>query len=214
MKELKTIFVSIDPTTNKQLALERATAIAKQCPGSKLFAYVCIYSDTERDDEEALKHAEITRHKLWLEEIVAPVRADGIEIDIIIEWNKEWRYAIGPAADRAGSDLIVKSSHTRSPIQHRLMTTSDFALFKSASCTILTVRSEEQEMQGNVLVAVDCKRESMEYNKILDEALAHGRRASTVTRNGELHVVNAYSTQDEYVHVTDVVNRTGVVSYT
>ena len=31
MKELKTIFVSIDPTTNKQLALERAAAIAKKC---------------------------------------------------------------------------------------------------------------------------------------------------------------------------------------
>ena len=210
MKELKTIFVSIDPTTNKQLALERAAAIAKKCPGSKLFAYVCIYSNIETNDAEALKLAEITRHQLWLEEIIAPVRAGGVEIDIIMEWNEEWRYAIGPAAERAGSDLIVKSSRTRSPIQHRLMTTSDFALFKSASCTILTVRSEEQEMRGNVLVAVDCKRESAEYNEILDEALAHGRRSSTVTRNGELHVVNAYSTQDEYVHVTDVVNRTGV----
>lgn len=210
MKELNTIFVSIDPTTNKQIALDRAIAIAKKCVGSKLHAYVCIYSDIETDDVDALKQAEIARYKLWLEGIIAPLRSGGLDVNTIIEWNEDWHHAIGPAAERAGSDLIVKSSRPRTPIKHRLMTSSDFALFKSASCTILTVRSEDHEMTGNVLVAVDCKRESAGYNKILDEALAHGRRASTVTRNGELHVVNAYSTQDDYVHVTDVVKRTGV----
>jgi len=210
MRELSTIFVSIDPTTNKQLALDRAAAIAKKCAGSKLHAYVCIYSDIETDDQEALKQAEIDRYKLWMENIIAPLRTGGLEVNAIIDWSEDWHHAIGPAAERAGSDLIVKYSRPRTPLKHRLMTSSDFALFKSASCTILTVRSEEHEMAGNVLVAVDCKRESAEYNEILDEALAHGRRASTVTRNGELHVVNAYSTQDDYIHVTDVVKRTGV----
>jgi len=209
MNQLDNIFVAIDPTKNKQIALQRATAIARTV-NAKLHAYVCVFSDLETADPEALREAEIKRHELWLETILEPFRTDGQDIEAIIEWNEDWRHAIGPAAAKVNSDLIVKSSQPRHVIKNRLMTSSDFALFKSATCSILTVRSGTDSMAGNVLVAVDCKRESPEYSEILDDVLAHGNRASTVTRNGELHAVNAYTNQNEYVHVTDVVNRTGL----
>ena len=211
MKNLDNIFVIINPTRTVQRGLSRAAGIARTV-NAKLHAYVCVYSDLETNDPAALKQVETERYQMWLDRIVEPVRQQGIEIDTIVEWDRDWRHAAGAAARKLNADLIVKPSNPRTIIKNRLMTSSDFALFKSASCSVLVVKSDDTEMSGNVLMAVDCKRESEEYRGIMEEVLAHGVRASTVTRSGELHAVNSYSTQDEYVHVTDVVKRTGLAA--
>ena len=117
------IFVIIDPTTDKQYALHRAAKIAK-ITGAKIHAYLCISSRLETHDQEALRQTERSRYELWLNNILEPIRAEGLEVITQLDWKSDWRSAIGNAAYQAYSDLIVKPSRRRTAKERLMMTSS------------------------------------------------------------------------------------------
>lgn len=205
------IFVVIDPTTNKQRTLQRAARIAKKTD-AKIHAYLCIYSTKETEDQNALKEAELSRYEPWLESIVAPIRTEGIDISTQIDWTHDWRNALGAAAKQLNSDMIIKSSHKRSATKRMLMSSSDLALFETATCPVMLVKSEESVGHHRVLVAVDAKRQDERYNHIFNAVIEYGKDvvAAYENENSELHVVHAYPNPEDYVHVTDVEKRTGL----
>jgi universal stress protein E len=85
MTDLRKIFVVINPTTDNQHALIRGAAIARNA-GARIHAYAAVYSDHDTDDIEALRRVEIARHEMWLESVVAPLRAEGLEIETQVDW--------------------------------------------------------------------------------------------------------------------------------
>ena len=205
------IFVVIDPTINKQRTLQRAARIAKKT-NAKIHAYLCIYSTKEADDQNALKETELSRYEPWLENIVAPIRAEGIDVSTQIDWIHDWRNALGAAAKQLNSDMIIKSSHKRSATKRMLMSSSDLALFKTATCPVMLVKSEESAGHHRVLAAVDAKRQGERYNHIFNAVIEYGKdvAAAYEDENSELHIVHAYPDPEDYVHVTDVEKRTGL----
>ncbi|MFQ5661327.1 MAG: universal stress protein [Gammaproteobacteria bacterium] len=206
---LNNIFVVIDPTRQKQRALERAARIAR-VSGARIHAYLCIYSSMDTDAPEALREVEMSRYEPWLEEVVGPVRAAGFDVDIQMDWDRDWRNVLGPAARKANSDLIIKSSRRRSAAKRMLMSSSDLALFESAHCPVLLVKSEVNDDHHRFLIAVDISRDGKKYQRRFDAVLAYGRAAAASNDNGELHAVYAYPDPDDYMHVTDVEKRTGL----
>jgi universal stress protein E len=209
MTEINTIFAVIDPSTDKQYALQRAIRIAKVC-NARIHAYLCISSSLETHDPEALERVERTRYTLWLEKIVDEVKDEGIDINYEIDWNKDWRATLGLAASRANSDFIVKSSHRRSVSKSLLMTSSDQALLETAHCSVQLVSSDVVSDLHKVLIAVDTTRTDEKYQKIYNAVLEFGRTVASSNENGELHVVHAYSSSEDFQHVTDIARRVGV----
>jgi len=209
MHKLNKIFVVINPTTNNQLALTKATEIALRRK-AEIFAHLCIYSEIEADNAEELKEVEISRHRPWLENHLKIAKDQGVKVKYDIVWNKNWRNEIGKVAKKENADLIIKASN-RSPNARKLkMLTSDWALFENASCPVMLVNSATRST-GKLLLAVDINREDKKYKEILDLVIEHGQSV-TKARNAELHVVNAYVGQDDYVHVNDVAKRVGVAT--
>lgn len=204
---LNKIFAVIDPSTQNQRALIRAAKIAK-IANAKIHAYLCIHSHMDTDDIDILKETEIARQQLWLDKLIEPLRADGVDIETQIDWNENWRSILGTAAKNANCELIVKSSRPHSTAERLFMSTSDMALFKTADCPVLLVKTEDFKEERNVLMAVDGKRDDEKYKKIFDSVVEFGKASSASYEDSELHVVHAYSNQDEYVHVTDLENRT------
>ena len=129
------IFAVVDPTTQTQRALNRAVLGAKST-GASIHLYACIHSGMSADDPKELQRAESLRYRAWVEDIVKPIREQGIFVDVEIEWNEDWHAAIGPAATRADSDLIIKNSHRRSGSKRTLLSSSDWSLFRSAHCPV------------------------------------------------------------------------------
>jgi len=209
MHKLNKIFVIINPTTDNQYALVRAAEIAKRRKAD-IFAYLCIHSAIEADNPDELKEVEIARHKPWLEKHLQKVKDLGVKVKYEIVWEKDWRKEIGKAAKKQNADLIVKSSN-RNPNARKLkMLTSDWALFENASCPVMLVNAATDDT-GKLLMAVDINREDKKYEEILELVIEHGLSIAKA-RNAELHVVNAYVDQDDYVHVNDVAKRVGVPS--
>lgn len=211
VKMPENIFVIIDPTSEKQTALDRAVAIAKTYNG-RIHAYVGIYSRMETDDPEMLKRVETTRYRLWLEPYLEPIRAQGIEIKEHIDWTPDWRESMTDAAIRLESDLIVKPSSRNNPKSPIRMTSSDIALFQASRCPVHLVSDIERELTYKILAAVDPKRTNESYRRLYEYILEFGKKiaAAHADEGGEFHVVYAYSDSDDYMHVTDVARETGV----
>lgn len=209
MIDINNIFVVIDPTTDKQYALQRAMRIAKVVD-AKIHAYLCISPTREAHDPEALERVEMARYTPWLESVVEVARAEGLEVTTELETNSDWRHALGSAARRANSDFIVKSSHRRSKTRRLMMTSSDLALLATTSCPVQLVSSEVLEDLHKVLIAVDVKKEDEKYQSILDSIIAFGNAVAASNANGELHAVSAYSSSDDFRYVTDIAKRVGI----
>lgn len=209
MIKLKKIFVAINPASNDQYGLKRAAEIAKLSK-AEIAAHLCIYSGIEASDQEALKEAEISRYKPWLENLVKPIRDQGIKVRTEITWDKDWKKGLGNAAKSENPDMIVKASQKTQKSRKLQMLSSDWALFESATCPVLLVNSAV-ERTNKILMAIDINREDKKYQEIMDLVIEYANSAATATKS-ELHVVNSYLDQDDYVHVTDVAKRTGVPS--
>ena len=203
------IFVVLDPTTDKQPALDRAVRIAK-ITHANIHAYLCVYSGLETDSPDELRRVEISRYELWLEKVLERVQEHGIDISSQIDWDRDWRNALCQAARKANSDLIIKPSYGRSAAKRIMRTSSDLALFRSATCPILFVTSEVSNDTQKVLMTIDAYRKDKAYKRIFDAVIAYGKAAAASYDNGELHVVYAYSGSREFVHITDLAKRTGV----
>lgn len=209
MIEINTIFAVIDPSTDKQYALQRAIRIAKVCD-ARIHAYLCISPSLESHDPEALERVERSRYTLWLEKIIDEVKDEGIDINYELEWSEDWRTTLGPAAIRAKSDFIVKSSHRHSVSKRLLMTSSDQALLETAHCSVQFVSSDVVSDLHKVLIAVDTTRTDEKYQKIYNAVVEFGKTVASSHEQGELHVVHVYSSSDDFQHVTDVARHVGV----
>ena len=209
MIEINTIFAVIDPTTDKQYALQRAMRIARTAK-AKIHAYLCLSPTMETHDLDALERVERARYEPWLEKIVGEARAEGFDVEVELDWSNDWRSALGTAAIRAKSDFIVKSSRAHSATERLFMTSSDISLIETAHCSVQLVSSEVIEDLNRVLISVDTKREDEEYQAILDSVVAYGKSVAATNENGEVHAVYAYSGSDNFEHVTKIAKRLGI----
>ena len=209
MDKIKKIFVVINPTTNNQYALERASKIAKRRK-SEIIAHLCIYSDQETSDINDLKEVEFERYKAWLEKHLKPIRKMGIKVGSEIAWDEDWQAELGKAAKRVKPDLIVKASR-RGPSPRKLkLLSSDWALFNSAVCPVMLVNADVKST-GKIRAASDINRNDKKYQKLMELVLDRSRSIAE-SRNAALHVVNAYIDQNDYVHVSDVAKKAGIPS--
>ena len=170
MDEINKIFTVIDPTTKNQRALNRAVLGAKST-GARIHAYLCIAFNMDTDHFHDFIEAETSKYQAWIDDLIEPIRADGIDIDVEIERHDDWHSAMGPATTRSGCDLIIKNAHQRSESTTTSLSSSDWSLFRSAPCPVMIAKSERSSGSGNVLVAIDSMKEDGAYEKVIDETL-------------------------------------------
>ena len=108
MTEINKIFAVIDPTAKNQRALNRATLGARST-GARIHAHACVYTEVDANQSKDIVKNEMAGYQAWIEKMVKPIRDEGIEVDVEVEWHDDWRSAMGPAATRASADLIIKN---------------------------------------------------------------------------------------------------------
>ena len=98
--EVKKILVVFDPTTDTQIALERASLIAKH-EGSQLHLFSCIHTKLPEDESGEVDSLIAAQNEI-LEETIAPLVERGIKVTTEIKWKKDWYKAVVKAAQRSG----------------------------------------------------------------------------------------------------------------
>lgn len=181
------LFVVYDPTTEEQLALDRAAVIAGN-EGSKVYLYACIHDDTspvggQEDGVSALQAK--------LDQAAAPLREKGIEVNTEVEWEKDWYGAVVKASERSGAGAVLKSSQRHSKGQRRLKKSSDWTLIRECKVPVLLVKTGANLEARKVLAALDIRGEADNYGELNKNILSFCQRYIG-TEGAEVHFINAH----------------------
>ena len=211
------IFVVLDPTVMEQASLEWAEQVAlafKKHRGleAALHVYCCI-NDTSvaavpRDDDETSRQDTEVRVSAWMDRLVGHSRGLGLEAKTEVEWNPDWRSAIGKAATRTNAILVVKNMTQHSRFVRLVRETSDWQLLRDAACPVLLVKTGRPYRIDKVLVAIKHSPDDEIYeaanDRILDtaKAMAHDLGAP-------LHAVTCYE-HSEYPDRQKFADRCGL----
>ena len=194
------IFVVLDPTCMEQAALMWGEQIAqtfidRDDNNVMLHVYCCINAESvavaSAESESVAREETGRRVSAWIERLVAAPRAQGLEVEVEVEWNDDWRSAIVTAANRQKSSLVVKNMTQHSRFVRMIRETSDWTLIRKCESPVLLVKTGRLHAIEKILVAVKYDPENEIYEKANDRILDAARRL-TANLGATMHVVTAY----------------------
>lgn len=200
----------IDPTTQQQRALSRAAELASQ-GGARIHALLCFSLPVAvtADDLAELEAAEQRRHELWLQDLVAPLREDGIDVTTEIRLVSDWRAALGKAVRETEADLVIKSGSRRSALHRRFLKTSDWLVLREARGAVLLAKRDRPGDMKQVLAAVNIAAKDGAHQKLTDQVISTAQDIAQQF-GADLHVVNSYRESRNYIHPPDLAKRAGI----
>lgn len=185
-------FVVLDPTSERQPALERAVALA-QITDATLVAFVCTWLDEQAKDpfasQKKAKHTALEQAQTWGQQQVQSATNAGLNVEVDVYWNADWYKAIPRAAKDRHADLIVKSTFRHSRGERLLQRTSDYTLLRYASCPVLLARSSNTVTYTTLLAALDLS--GNEAHATLNDSILGLAHHVAADCDASLHMVTA-----------------------
>jgi universal stress protein E len=126
-----------------------------------------------------------------LEKLAAPLRARGLKVSIVTEWDYPAHEAIIRAAQHARADLIVVQARAR----HRfasLLGYTDWSLLRDSPLPVLLVKTSRPYRRPRLLAAVD-PAHAFAKPADLDAAIIREAGALAANLGSAMHVVHAYA---------------------
>jgi universal stress protein E len=194
-QRFQSIFVVIDPTRMIQPALIKGEWIAAKDDAS-LRVYCCVY-DEQFATNEAEQQTEIRLTREWLDRLTGPAREKGLNVEVDVEWNSDWRTAALEAAKAADAGLVIKTASQHSAVGRRLMKTSDWLLLNKCACPVLLVSGHRLWDNKRVLAAVKLKPED-ELHEQLNADLIDVSHSLAERAELELFAATAYQGDDMF----------------
>lgn len=189
------VFAVLDPHRLVQPALEKAEWVAQR-NGSVLTLYCCVHdpsADPGSDAQRVL--AELTRS--WVERLADRPRAQGIEVDVAVESDPNWRKAITQAAAAEDIGLVVKTASPHGSLRRRLTETSDWTLLGDSPHPVLLVNPSLSTNTKVVLAAVKLNPGSQTYADLNKTVVEWAHRISGALE-ADLHAVTVYRGDEIY----------------
>jgi universal stress protein E len=204
------LFVVVDPSDDKHIALERAIITSKfRDPRPKLLVFVA--PDAQSVDMRYTNDS-LYRDQHWFEtEIRKPVSDNGLECEVMACWSSDWQKAIMKESTRLGVDAILLPVHVKPSSRRFTFAESKWELLKGADCPIILVRPGANENRKVVLAAVNFQAKRKEQIHLNNMIVEHGKRTAE-NYGADFHIVNAYLDSLNYPDRGKLVNETGVAS--
>ncbi|MDH3419667.1 MAG: universal stress protein [Gammaproteobacteria bacterium] len=194
-QQFQKLFVVIDPTRMVQPALIKGEWLAAK-DNASLHMYCCVYDERFAADE-AEQQTELRLMREWLDRLAAPARENGLNVEVDIEWNSDWRTAVLEAAKAAKAGLVIKTASQHSAVRRRLMKTSDWLLLNKCTSPVLLVSDHRLWENKRALAAVKLKPEDKLHEQLnadlLDVSHSLAERAEL-----ELYAATAYQGDDMF----------------
>ncbi len=194
---LHQLLVVIDPTQEAQPALERAAWLARNT-GAALELLVCEFEPALDNsllfDEQQTEQARtaLLAHRLArLEELAAPLRAEGLSVQIEARWGKPLHRTILARIEELKPDLVFKTAHSHSLLKRLLLTNTCWQLLRHCPAPLWLVH--HGPWQGQRLCAALDPLHSADKSAHLDHRLIAAARELAGRLQLDAHYLHCYA---------------------
>jgi universal stress protein E len=177
MQKITRIMCVIDPTTDKQHAMQRAAWIAASF-GAELELFVCYYNEYLSGDRlfdspslETARNEVIEGHEKHLEKLAGTLRASGLTVKTCAVWDHPLYEGIVRHAAATGADLVFKDTHHHSVVSRALLTNTDWHLIRSCASPLWLVKPRDLPKKPVFIAAIDPMNEHDKPAALDDEIL-------------------------------------------
>lgn len=194
---LQQLLVVIDSQQTHQPALERALWLARKTH-AQLHLLLVEYNATleaghlfDTAMQSRGRAALLERGEAWLEELAAPLRAEGLGVHLDVRWGRPQHKLVLEKVAELAADLVLKSTVHDSLLRRLLLTNSCWQLIRHCPAPLWLVH--HAEWQGHSLCAALDPLHSADKPAALDHQLI--RAASELSRQlgMQAHYLHSYS---------------------
>ena len=197
MKEISKVLAIIDPTTQDQPGLGRASWLAKKT-GAELELLVCYYNEYLSGDRlfdspslEKARDEVIQNQQKYLEVLAEPLRADGITVKTSAVWDHPLHEGVVRHAVATDADIVIKDTHHHSAVARALLTNTDWNLIRTCPTRLWLVNPNEFSDAPVFLAAIDPMNQHDKPAALDDEILQLSKLLADSV-GGEVHAFHSY----------------------
>lgn len=157
--QLKKILVVVDEKHNRQPALKRAVWLAKQSFASLEILLVDYDSSFDSflsfsKEKKADKESFLANKQKWLDNLIQPIKEQGISINTTVRWNKVYYKEILNFVDEIKPDIVFKSAYSENMIKRLFITNSSWQLIRNCTYPLWLVQHSDWD-NNSICVALD-----------------------------------------------------------
>jgi universal stress protein E len=210
MPEQKSVLAVVDPTASFHPSVERAAWLAKLAPAR----VELMISDHAPEVADRRSHASaaaetkdaiVERHRKRLEQIAAPLRAEGLTVDVHARWDFPLHDSIVRRAEELGADFVIKDTHFHSVLNRSIFTNTDWSLIRNCAATLWLVKPRPPGQKPCFVAAVDPLHER-DKPADLDRRILSTAQGLSDALHGEVHVFHAFDVTAAIAMSTDAMS--------
>ena len=202
-KNKRVVLVVVDPTASAHPSIERAAWLARHEPVQiELFISDHAQSRTGTDDVRASAGE---RHRSRLEQLAAPLRAEGFTVAVDARWDFPLHDSIVRKTVDSGADLVIKDTHYHSVLKRSIFSNTDWSLIRNCGATLWLVKPRPPGQRPCFVAAVDPLHEH-DKPAGLDGRILETAQALGGALNGDVHVFHAFDVAAAIAMTTDAMS--------
>jgi universal stress protein E len=197
MTSINKILVVIDPTATSQPALERIARLPRP-PTAQLMLLICDYEPNlgvgyvlAPEAIAATCASVLARHRKRLEELAAPLIAQGLDVHTDARWDYPLHEGIIRKAVEWGADLVVKDTHHHSVLRRSIFSNTDWNLIRQCPAQLLLVKPRAIGHVPAVVAAVD-PLHPRDQGASLDDRILTSAKELAHLFAGQTHVLHTF----------------------
>jgi universal stress protein E len=205
MSKSDSVLIVIDPTADKQPALERGVDLARH-RGMRVEMFICDYRPQVVGatflDSSKLKRAKeqiVNDHLGFLENLAKKYIDEGLEVGIKAAWDRPLYEGIIRQALESDARFVIKDTHYHSGISRALFTNTDWHLIQSCAAPLWLAKPEAALDRPTIIAAVDPLHEHDQTAaldaRILSEAFELAAQLEGVVE--VFHAFNPFESPDD-----------------
>ena len=203
------ILVIVDPTAAFHPSIERAAWLARNTAAHvELFIsdYVPQLADPRFQAAAAgdPRSALVERHRRRLEQLAAPLRGEGLSVEVDARFDYPLHDSIVKKAQESAADFVIKDTHYHSVLKRSIFSNTDWNLIRNCAATLWLVKPRPPGRKPCFVAAVDPLHERDKPAQ-LDNLIIRTGKALAEALGGELHAFHAYDVMAAIAISTDAV---------
>jgi universal stress protein E len=190
------VLVVVDPTASAHPSIERAAWLARHIP-ARIELFISDYAREVADPRSHgaaatnAREAVVERHRKRLEQLAAPLRGEGLAVDVHARWDQPLHDSIVRRAEEIAADFVIKDTHFHSVLNRSIFSNTDWSLIRNCAATLWLVKPRPPGQKPCFVAAVDPLHERDKPAE-LDKRILATAQSLCDGLNGELHAFHAF----------------------
>jgi universal stress protein E len=190
------VLAVVDPTVSSHPAVDRAAWLARHTP-TRIELFISDYAPHVAESRAQgvaaveVREAILERQRRRLEQIAAPLRAEGLDVELDARWDYPLHDSIVRKAEELAADFVIKDTHYHSALNRSIFSNTDWSLIRNCAATLWLVKPRPPGQKPCIVAAVDPLHERDKPANLDKRILSTAQDLSRILA-GELHAFHAF----------------------